>query len=254
MDLLASYRDPLFWRFPIATVALSAFAFLLFAAPLTFLAARDPPALRRYRLQARPPRPQRLLRPALWSWLRNNLLLLSLVVLAWPALRRSGIHDGPRPPLWLSAVQVLLFVYLDDLLYYFMHRLMHVPWLFKRVHGLHHRIRAPWAITGHYMHPIEYLLTGALALVGPLLLSVHVVTLWLWVACRQWEAAEGHSGYDLPGSPSHLIPFGDGAVHHDFHHARVRGNYGGFLPVVDLLLGTCAAGYRADRRRRGKRW
>ena len=76
MDILASYRDPLFWRFPIATVVLSAFAFLLFAAPLTFLAARDPPALRRYRLQARPPRPQRLLRPALWSWLRNNLLLL----------------------------------------------------------------------------------------------------------------------------------------------------------------------------------
>jgi sterol desaturase/sphingolipid hydroxylase (fatty acid hydroxylase superfamily) len=91
-----------------------------------------------------------------------------------------------------SAAQVVFFVYLDDFLYYWFHRGMHGRWLYKHVHGWHHRIVTPWAITGHYMHPVEYSLTGTVALIGPLLLGSHVVTLWVWFAFRQWEAAEGH--------------------------------------------------------------
>ena len=72
------------------------------------------------------------------------------------------------------------------------------------------------------MHPLELALTGSVALVGPLLLGSHVVVLWSWFVWRQWEAAEGHCGYDFPWSPSHLIPGNDGARHHDAHHARVR--------------------------------
>jgi 4-alpha-methyl-delta7-sterol-4alpha-methyl oxidase len=91
------------------------------------------------------------------------------------------------------------------------------------------------------MHPVEFTLTASIALVGPLLVGAHVVTLWLWFAFRQWEAAEGHSGYDLPWTPTH-----DGARHHDWHHARVKGNYAGFLTWMDRLCGTYARGYAED--------
>jgi plant 4alpha-monomethylsterol monooxygenase len=111
------------------------------------------------------------------------------------------------------------------------------------VHGWHHRIVTPWAVTGHYMHPVEYVLTGTIALVGPLLVGAHVAVLWIWFAWRQWEAAEGHSGYDFPWSPSHWFPGSDGARHHDWHHARVRGNYAGFFPIWDRACGTFAKGY-----------
>jgi hypothetical protein len=53
---------------------------------------------------------------------------------------------------------------------------MHTRWLFKRVHGVHHRILTPWAITGHYMHPVEFVLTGALALAVPWLIGAHMTT------------------------------------------------------------------------------
>ena len=33
----------------------------------------------------------------------------------------------------------------------------------------------------------------------------------------------------------------DGARHHDFHHARVRGNYAGFFPIWDRRFGTLLA-------------
>ena len=163
---------------------------------------------------------------------------------AWPLLRLSNVHAGPLPAWWVIVLQLAFFVVLDDFLFYWMHRGLHESrWLFKKVHSTHHRIMTPWAITGNYMHPLEYVLTGTVMLIGPLLVGAHVVTLYIWIVMRQWEAAEGHAGYDFPWSPSHLIPFSDGATHHDFHHAKVKGNYAGYFPWTDAAFGTLCAGY-----------
>ena len=134
-----------------------------------------------------------------------------------------------------------------------MHRGLHESrWLFKNVHSIHHRIMTPWAITGNYMHPVEFVLTGTVMLIGPLLVGAHVVTLYIWIVLREWEAAEGHAGYDFPWSPTHLMPFSDGATHHDFHHAKVKGNYAGFFPWTDAAFGTLCAGYAEHLEKRKK--
>ena len=257
-SIIELYRDPMFLWFPLGATLVSVVSFALFAIPLTYLARVDHPALRRYRLQPRRRaesgaggRP--IIGPSVRMWLVNTLAQLIVVVLAWPLLRLSAIHLGPPPPAWVVLTQVVLFIYLDDFLYYWMHRAMHRPWLYRRVHGLHHRVPAPWAIAGHYMHPVEYVLTAALMLVGPLLLGAHIVTLYVWIAVRQWEASEGHCGYDLPFSPLALLPFCHGAAHHDFHHSRRRGNFGGFLPLWDRVFGTQARGYAEYVAERTKR-
>lgn len=242
-SIAAPYAEPMFWLFPIATALIAALSFAVFALPLTWLAARDPEWARPYRLQSRPPRAQQLVGASVKSWALNNLLLLASVIALWPVLRLSGIHAGPLPPWYAIAAQLVFFVYLDDFLFYWMHRTLHGQWLYKRIHGWHHRIVTPWAITGNYMHPLEYALTGGCALIGPLLLGSHVVVVWAWFVFRQWEAAEGHCGYDFPWTPTHFLPFNDGAAHHDAHHAKVRGNYAGFLPLWDGIFGTYSRGY-----------
>lgn len=250
---LATYQDPMFLRFAVLTNVISMVAFLAFAVPMSVLAARDPAWARRYRLQSRRPRAQDLVGPSVRSFVVNNVLLVLLTVLSWPVIRQFGIHAGPPPAAWVVLLQVVFFIYLDDFLYYGVHRLMHHGWLWKRVHSVHHRIHTPWAITGHYMHPIEYLTTASLMLVGPLLLGAHVLPLWIWVVIRQWEAAEGHAGYDFPFSPTHLLPGSHGAAHHDFHHAKVKGNYAGFLAHVDGWFGAYARGYLEGRAERARR-
>lgn len=233
----------LFVLFPVATLLISMVAFALFAGVLTAIAAADPPALRRHRIQSRRPRAQELVGPSIRSLLVNNAVALVGVAGAWPLLGLSGVHAGPPPPWWEIAWQLVFFIYLDDFLYYGMHRAMHTRWLYKRVHGWHHRIVTPWAVTGNYMHPVEFVSTAGVAMVGPLLLGSHVVTVWAWFVWRQWEAAEGHCGYDFPWTPTHFFPGNDGAVHHDVHHARVRGNYAGFFTIWDRVFGTFAKGY-----------
>lgn len=257
--VISSFQDARFAYVPIGAVLVGMAAFALFAGAFTWLAWADPAWARRWKIQggraARSmsqdeaarrnilvPGP-RMLRLSTRSWLVNNACMLAAACAGWPLMSLSGVHLGPLPPAWVIALQVVLFVYLDDFLYYWMHRAMHTPWLLRHVHGWHHRVLTPWAVSGHYMHPLEYVLTGSLAFVGPALLGSHVLTLWIWIAVRQWEAAEGHSGYALPFSPTHWLPFSHGALHHDYHHARVRGNYAGFLPLWDRFFGTHVRDY-----------
>lgn len=249
-DLIALYRDPMFCLFPMGTLAVSTGAFLLFAIPYTVLAWIDPPALRRYKVQDTPFDIPRWLLPSLGRLLLNVIIVAGVLVLAWPLLRLSPIHQGAMPPWYGVIAQLVFFILLDDFLYYWMHRTMHKGWLLKHVHSIHHRIRHTTAINGNYMHPLEYLSTASLALIGPLLMGAHLHVLWIWLAIRQFEAADGHSGYVLPWNPGHLFPLYEGAGYHDFHHAKYQGNYAGFLPYLDRFWDTYARGYLAWRAQR----
>lgn len=245
--LADAYADPLFLWFVLGGTAVSMGSFLLFALPLTALAHQDPAWARRFRIQDRPPDVARWFWPSVGRWLLNNVALLAVVVALWPLLRPvTFVHLGPWPPVWVVILQLLAFVYLDDALYYGMHRTLHRSrWLYDRVHRLHHRVVRPSAITGHYMHPAEFIATGLLMLVGPLLLGAHVGVVYLWIALRQLEASEGHSGYHIPISPLSWLPGGHGADFHDFHHARFHGNYAGILAWIDARAGTWSRGYAA---------
>ncbi len=245
--LTAIYPDELFWLFPVGASVVSMVAFMVFATPFTLIAWRDPASLRKYRIQERRMKPERVIGPSIRYWLVNNVIATALVCGLWPLLRHSNVHAGPLPEWWVVVGQLVLFIFVDDFLYYWMHRSLHTKWLYKKVHIVHHRLTAPWAIGGHYMHPVEYVLTGFLMLLGPVALGSHVVVIWLWVAFRQWEAAEGHCGYDLPGVPVHLFPFYHGPAYHDFHHAKFLGNYAGFLGWADGAFGTYSDKYLAWR-------
>lgn len=240
---LALYGDPRFWLIPMATQAIALIAFLAFALPWTLLAWKDPAWARRYQIQNKPFNVAKTFWPSLRAVLVNNLILIPFLLLSWPLLRLSGIHFGELPPWYVIVGQIVLFILLDDFLYYWMHRAMHKGWLLKHVHSVHHRIRNTSALDGNYFHWIEFVMTASLALVGPVLLGVHGYVLWLWIIVRQLEAADGHCGYDIPWNPLHWLPVYKGPVYHDFHHARFRGNYAGFLPYLDRFWGTYVPEY-----------
>jgi 4-alpha-methyl-delta7-sterol-4alpha-methyl oxidase len=242
---LAIYQEPLFWLFPVATTAISVLAFLLYALPLTALAYFDPPRLRKYKIQQKPFQVRRYFWPNVARICVNSSIMLLLIALLWPWLRQSSVHLGAMPAWYWVIAQLVLFTLLDDFLYYWMHRLLHVPRLMRHVHSVHHRIKNTCAMDGNYFHWLEFVLTGTLSLVGPLLLGAHVYVVWIWIVIRQFEAADGHCGYDLPYNPMRLFPLYKGPIYHDFHHARFNGNYAGFLPYLDGLMGTYIKDYLA---------
>ncbi|NVK37263.1 MAG: sterol desaturase family protein [Gammaproteobacteria bacterium] len=237
-DYLSLWNDPWFWQFPAATLGISFVAFMLFALPWTYLAYKEPSWLSPYRIQKQPINVAGTFWPSIYHSVKNTLVVFIFLILLWPLIKRTGIHIGELPSIWIIAIQIVFFILLDDFLYYWMHRLFHQnKWLMCHVHSVHHRIKNTCAINGNYMHWFEFACTSGLILVGPILLSSHLYVVWIWVIIRQFEAADGHMGYDVPWNPARLFLIYHGPVYHDFHHAKFKGNYAGFLSYLDALLG-----------------
>lgn len=243
-QILSIYNDERFFLFSLGTWLIGTIGFTLFATSLTWIAWKQPKWAEKYRIQSRQGITKKFVIPSIKYSLFNSTLSLIMVVISWPLLRFSAIHIGTLPKWYIIIGQFVFFVYLDDFVYYWFHRAMHWKFLYRRIHSVHHRIIVPWAVCAHYMHPVEFLITVANVLLGPILLGSHVVTIWLWVLFRQWIAAEGHCGYDFPWNPSRLFPFYEGSSYHDFHHAKFQGNYSGFTGYLDRIFGTRSPNYQ----------
>jgi sterol desaturase/sphingolipid hydroxylase (fatty acid hydroxylase superfamily) len=190
----------------------------------------------------KPPKPEmlsRCVREVLLGQLAFGVICAAVLFPLWTA--RGGRLDAS----WASPVQIVvhLFVYsvLNETIFYWSHRTLHLPWLYKRVHARHHRfvhVRVPVA---EYAHGLENAVNFVAFFAGPLLLGAPFTTLCVWIVVRIFETAEAHSGYALTRSGSR----------HAYHHLHAHdGCYGSFLGFWDTLLGTDRA-WRAWRARTG---
>lgn len=205
----------------------------LYSSPLLWPKAATPS-----KLQATQPPLWATVRKALYYHFGNGALTLVGSILFFPLAQRLGIHCGPWPPWHVVAGELVVFIVVDDLFFYVMHRLLHTRRLYRSVHRLHHRIHAPIAFAGAIMHPLEWLLVSSSVMLGPLLLGANIHVLWLWVFIRQWGNAEFHSGFVGPLAILSRLSFGGGTRHHDLHHARVHGNFAIMFPLWDRVFGT----------------
>ncbi|KAI6653357.1 Methylsterol monooxygenase 1-like [Oopsacas minuta] len=147
--------------------------------------------------------------------------------------------SGPLPSYSTILAQFIAYAIIDDFVFYWGHRLMHLPFLYKHIHKQHHSFKRSNAIAGEYFHPIDYIISGILPImVGTLTLRPHILVVWGWLVLRIWEACDGHSGYDLIFVPFRYFPFRPGAQVHDFHHSQNAGNYGSLTSLWDWLCGT----------------
>lgn len=175
-----------------------------------------------------------------------------------PVATWFGMSFGvPFPPLWRIAMQVSIFFVMEDTWHYWFHRALHYGPLYRSIHKLHHTYSAPFGLAAEYASPIEVMLLG-IGIVGSPILWVsltkdlHLVTMYIWIVLRLFQAIDAHSGYDFPWSLRHVLPFWAGADHHDLHHEKFIGNYASSFRWWDFCLDT-EAGLEAAKKRREKK-
>jgi methylsterol monooxygenase len=137
----------------------------------------------------------------------------------------------PFPPLWKMAMQISVFFVMEDAWHYWTHRAMHEsPFLYKKIHKIHHQYSAPFGLAAEYASPIEVMMLGLGTVLSPIVWcavtgDLHILTMYLWIVFRLFQAIDAHSGYEFPWSLHHFLPFWAGAEHHDVHHEKFVGNY-----------------------------
>lgn len=178
-------------------------------------------------------------------------VMLPLIVVGSGFLALMGVTLDPArlPSAATIAAQTAFFFLVEDFGNYWLHRALHTPWLYQRVHRVHHEHDAPFALAATYAHPVEVVVLGLPTFLGPLLVGPHLLTLWVWVLLRNYEAIDIHSGYELPASINKLVPWVAGAAHHDYHHAHYSGNFASVFTWCDELYGT-SLGFEALKTRK----
>ncbi|URE03953.1 Fatty acid hydroxylase superfamily [Musa troglodytarum] len=222
--------------------------FSLAPLPLTLIELCLPAAVSPYKLQPKVRLPAASFFRCYKDVMRVFIFIVGpLQLSSYPTVKLVGIRTGlPLPSLWEVAAQLAVYFLVEDYGNYWIHRLMHGKWGYEKIHHVHHEFTAPIGFAAPYAHWAEVLLLGIPSFVGPAIAPCHMITFWLWIALRQLEAIETHSGYDFPLSPTKFIPFYGGAEYHDYHHyvgGQSQSNFASVFTYCDYIYGT-DKGYR----------
>ncbi|NWG90920.1 MAG: sterol desaturase family protein [Parvularculaceae bacterium] len=139
---------------------------------------------------------------------------------------------------WLSIAALIV---LHDAWFYWTHRLIHDPRLFRRLHRLHHKSHNPSPFTAYSFDVGEAAINAAFMPLTLLVLPVSEFAIFLFLAHMIIRNAVGHSGYELfpawrSGRP--VFDWLTTVTHHDLHHAQAGWNYGLYFTWWDRLMGT----------------
>ena len=179
-----------------------------------------------------------------WSILAAFIYGMPAGLVAW-GWREHGwtriYEDWDALPLWWLPVSLALYLFLHDSWFYWTHRAMHGPRLFRLFHAVHHDSRPPTAWAAMSFHWGEAV-SGAIVI--PLLvfiIPIHVAMLGIVLLIMTVMGVTNHMGWEL--FPRRLVHGRAGnwlitATHHQRHHDRYRGNYGLYFRFWDRLCGT----------------
>ena len=170
----------------------------------------------------------------LWGRVLGNMALSGAAVFLMTYVAQGWLVDPSASFGVAAAAQIVGILLVYDLLYYFLHRYPFHQWTrLKRVHTVHHVIRAPTAVESLYLHPVELLLTLVVCAFGP----VSVGTYGIILGVHGTLNIIVHAGLDLPFFPFRALSFL--SRKHATHHISMRGgNYASLTPLWDVLLGT----------------
>lgn len=135
----------------------------------------------------------------------------------------------------------LVIILIHDFYFYWTHRLLHYPWLLRRVHHIHHLSVSPTPWAMYAFHPVEAVIQFILYVLIAFVIPVHPVVLGLVLFYNAFANAGGHCGFELIPNKwrKHwLFRLNNTVSHHDLHHKKFKHNYSLYYNFLDKLFGT----------------
>lgn len=200
-------------------------------------------------IQAGRPEPSRL-----WSEFRysmSTVVIFSTVGLCITIAKGQGylhiydqLSDYGLLYFFFSLATMIVF---HDFYFYWTHRWMHHPKIFKHVHLVHHQSTNPSPWAAYSFHPIEAMIQ---ALVLPIILisiPVHGLAIFIFLIYMILRNVWGHLGYEL--LPKKFIKakwlnWNTTTTHHNMHHRYHTRNFGLYFTWWDKWMNTEHQAYK----------
>lgn len=150
-------------------------------------------------------------------------------------------YDGAVTPLVFAGYLTAILL-AHDTWFYWTHRAMHHPRLFKSCHRFHHRTVTPTPWTAYSFAVPEAAVMFLFMPIWFALVPTPGLVIFTFLAAMILRNAMGHAGLELHprGWASHpLLKWISTTTHHDMHHGTsFNHNYGFYFTWWDKMMGT----------------
>lgn len=145
-----------------------------------------------------------------------------------------------------AAFPIMFFMH--DAYFYWIHRLMHHPKIFKFIHLIHHKSvnPSPWA--AYAFHPLEAVVETGIVIIFLFTIPIHYIHLGVFFLFMIIYNVYGHLGWEIYPkgfSKSRIGRWVNTSVNHNLHHQYFKGNYGLYTLIWDRWMGTIREDYDA---------
>jgi sterol desaturase/sphingolipid hydroxylase (fatty acid hydroxylase superfamily) len=141
-----------------------------------------------------------------------------------------------------------ILLLIDDTWFYWCHRLLHHPKIFRFVHLEHHKSVDVNPFTSMSFHFIEPFLLSLWILPVAYFIPIYAPVLMIVQIWGLLDNIKAHLGYEF--YPTNLnkswFRFLTSSTHHNMHHSKFNGNYGVHFRIWDRLLGTEFKDYESE--------
>jgi len=173
-----------------------------------------------------------------WSIITTALFAVSgaATVLLWQKGWTKVYEDVNEYAWWWLPVSLLIALMLHETYYYWLHRWMHLPKIFKIVHKVHHdsNITSPW--TAFSFLPFEGLLQALFLPLLLLVLPMHLYIIIIQLTIMTFSSVINHLDIEVYPRNFYKHTIGKwliGATHHSLHHKQFKYNYGLYFTFWD---------------------
>lgn len=182
--------------------------------------------------------PQQFRREVRWSLASGAIFSIAgaVTLLLWQQGHTRIYTNADEYGLWYLPVSLVAAMVIHETYYYWLHRWMHQPAIFRIVHKVHHdsNITSPW--TAFSFHPLEALLQAIILPAILLVLPLHYYAIALQLTLMTFSSVINHLDieiYPRRFAQHFLGRWLIGATHHSLHHRQFRYNFGLYFTFWD---------------------
>ena len=195
------------------------------------------------KLNKRQYKPKQLQTEITWSLINGLIFSFSgaVALILWQkgfTKVYTNIHDYGW---WYLPVSLVISMLLHETYYYWLHRWMHHPRVFKIVHKVHHDSNITSPFTAFSFHPLEGVLQAIFFPVVLLFLPMHYYIIIVQLVIMSLSSVINHLDIEIYPKNFNKNIFGKwliGAPHHSLHHKQFKYNYGLYFTFWDKIRKT----------------
>lgn len=160
-----------------------------------------------------------------------SIVVFGLSIIPIVFLIRNGTIEL-LPDTWINVfIGLLIFTLWNEVHFYIVHRFMHLKFMMKHVHSIHHRSTVPTVYSVYSFHWMEAFLLSTVSLTLAIFLPFSILAIFLYPMVSILLNFAGHCNHRFGhGEGDSALLFG---THHNEHHSKARRNYGFALNLLD---------------------